>query len=58
MFRDTIELRGTLSGEHGIGLAKMKYMSMEQSDALIGWQKKLKRLWDPTDLLNPGKMFP
>lgn len=58
LFRDTLELRGTLSGEHGIGLTKMKYMPWEQSQALIEWQKKLKRLWDPMDLLNPGKIFP
>lgn len=58
LFRDTLELRGTLSGEHGIGLAKQKYISMEQSAALIDWQKRLKRLWDPLDLLNPGKIFP
>ncbi len=58
LFTDTLELRGTLSGEHGIGLAKMKYVPREQSAALIAWQKKLKRLWDPADLLNPGKIFP
>jgi glycolate oxidase len=58
LFRDTVALRGTLSGEHGIGLKKMKYMPIEQSAAVIEWQKKLKRLWDPRDLLNPGKMFP
>jgi len=58
LFRDTLELRGTLSGEHGIGLAKKKYMPLEQSASLIEWQKRLKRLWDPADLLNPGKIFP
>ena len=58
LFGDTLELRGTLSGEHGIGLAKMKWMPKEQPANLIAWQKKLKRLWDPLDLLNPGKIFP
>lgn len=58
LFRDTLELRGTLSGEHGIGLSKRKYLSLEQSASLIEWQKKLKRLWDPMDLVNPGKIFP
>jgi glycolate oxidase len=58
LFRDTIELRGTLSGEHGIGLTKKKYMPLEQAASLIEWQKRLKRLWDPNDLLNPGKIFP
>jgi glycolate oxidase len=58
LFRAVIALRGTLTGEHGVGLSKMKYMPLEQSAALIAWQKKLKRLWDPADLLNPGKIFP
>jgi glycolate oxidase len=58
LFTETVALRGTLSGEHGIGLSKMKYMPLEQSAALLGWQKRLKRLWDPADLLNPGKIFP
>src|SRR5262249_56654349 len=58
LFRETVALRGTLSGEHGIGLSKMKYMTLEQSASLISWQKKLKRLWDPENLLNPGKIFP
>jgi glycolate oxidase len=58
LFEDTIELRGTLSGEHGIGLTKKDYMPLEQSERVIGWQRKWKALWDPNDLLNPGKVFP
>ena len=57
VFRDTLDLGGTLSGEHGIGIAKARYMAWEQSGEVIAWQKKLKRLWDPEDLLNPGKIF-
>jgi glycolate oxidase len=58
LFRATLELRGTLSGEHGIGLAKQKYIELEQTPAAIEWQRRLKRLWDPEELLNPGKIFP
>jgi glycolate oxidase len=58
LFAGTVELKGTLSGEHGIGLTKKKYMPLEQAASLIEWQKRLKRLWDPNDLLNPGKIFP
>jgi glycolate oxidase len=58
LFEDTIELRGTLSGEHGIGLTKKDYLPMEQSARIIEWQRKWKALWDPDDLLNPGKIFP
>jgi glycolate oxidase len=57
IFRAAIDLGGTLSGEHGIGIAKARYMAWEQSAEVIDWQKRLKRLWDPKDLLNPGKIF-
>jgi glycolate oxidase len=57
VFRAALDLGGTLSGEHGIGIAKARYMAWEQSEEVIGWQKRLKRLWDPQDLLNPGKIF-
>jgi glycolate oxidase len=58
LFRDTIELGGTLSGEHGIGLTKQSYLALEQSAELIAVQQRLKRLFDPKELLNPGKIFP
>ena len=58
VFAHTIELGGTLSGEHGIGLTKRDYVPMEQSEQLIEWQRRWKALWDPAGLLNPGKMLP
>jgi glycolate oxidase len=58
LFRDVIELRGTLSGEHGIGVLKAPYLSLEQSPELITLQRDLKRVFDPQNLLNPGKIFP
>jgi glycolate oxidase len=57
IFRAALDLGGTLSGEHGIGIAKARYMAWEQSAEVIEWQKRLKRLWDPRELLNPGKIF-
>ncbi len=57
VFRATLDLGGTLSGEHGIGIAKARYMAWEQSVEVIEWQKRLKRMWDPLGLLNPGKIF-
>jgi glycolate oxidase len=57
IFSAVLDLKGTLSGEHGIGVAKAKYLSWEQSAEVIGWQKRLKQMWDPADLLNPGKVF-
>ena len=58
LFRDVVELQGTLSGEHGIGILKAPYLPLEQSDELIELQKRLKGVFDPKGLLNPGKIFP
>lgn len=58
LFRRVVELRGTLSGEHGIGIMKAPYLPMEQSPALIDIQKRIKDVFDPKHILNPGKIFP
>ena len=58
LFRDTGDLRGTLSGEHGIGIAKAPFLELEQSSELIDLQRKLKGVFDPHGILNPGKIFP
>lgn len=58
LFQRVIELRGTLSGEHGIGVLKAPYLPMEQSPALIALQQKIKDVFDPKHILNPGKIFP
>jgi glycolate oxidase len=58
LFRDTVELQGSLSGEHGIGITKAPYLSLEQSSLLIDLQRRLKAEFDPLGLLNPGKIFP
>ena len=58
LFHDVIDLRGTLSGEHGIGVLKASYLPLEQGADLITLQRDLKRVFDPENLLNPGKIFP
>jgi glycolate oxidase len=58
LFRDTIDLRGTLTGEHGVGILKAPFLGFEQSPELIALQRQLKALFDPKELLNPGKLFP
>jgi glycolate oxidase len=57
LMRATIELGGTLSGEHGIGISKARYLPLEQSADLIALQRDVKRAFDPKTLLNPGKIF-
>ena len=51
-------MSGTLSGEHGIGLTKAPYLGMELSEAAIALQQRLKRAFDPNNIMNPGKIFP
>jgi glycolate oxidase len=58
LMRATVSLGGTLSGEHGIGVAKAAYLPIEQSPELIEVQRDVKRVFDPKELLNPGKIFP
>ncbi len=57
LFRRVVALRGTLSGEHGIGTLKAPYLHLEQSAELIDWQRRVKALFDPKGILNPGKIF-
>lgn len=58
LFQATIALGGTLSGEHGIGISKRPFMALEQPAPLRALQLQLKRVWDPGNILNPGKLFP
>jgi len=57
LFRITIEHHGTLTGEHGIGIAKSDYLGLEQEAGLIDLQRQLKTVFDPHGLLNPGKFL-
>jgi glycolate oxidase len=58
MLRLAVELGGTITGEHGVGLSKRDYLAFEQSPELIDLQRRLKHFFDPSDILNPGKIFP
>lgn len=55
MVERALSLGGTVTGEHGVGLGKMKYMSAEHGDAW-GVMADIKRSFDPQNILNPGKM--
>ena len=56
VFQATVDLGGTLSGEHGIGLAKAPYMSMAFTDEEMNLFKSIKAAFDPNNILNPAKM--
>ena len=57
IFIETVKLDGTLSGEHGIGLTKARFLKLEISDEVYKLMKKIKQALDPNNILNPGKLF-
>jgi glycolate oxidase len=56
LFEKVIKLGGTLTGEHGIGLAKAPLMPLEHEEVAMDVMRSLKGLFDPNNILNPGKM--
>jgi glycolate oxidase len=58
LFRKTVSVGGTLSGEHGIGTSKKDYMPIELTEETLALMRELKRVFDPNGILNPGKIFP
>lgn len=58
IFEAAVNLGGTLSGEHGIGLMKSPFMEMELGKDGLHMMKLIKDAWDPQNILNPGKIFP
>ena len=58
VFSLVLELEGTLSGEHGIGLEKKNFINLEIPETTLNVMKNIKQVFDPKGILNPGKMFP
>ncbi|HET8542065.1 MAG TPA: FAD-linked oxidase C-terminal domain-containing protein [Anaeromyxobacter sp.] len=58
ILRAAVELGGTITGEHGVGLAKRDFLEMEQGREVVALERRLKALFDPLGILNPGKIFP
>jgi len=56
LFKLAIDLDGTLTGEHGIGLAKAPYMTLEHDPVAMDVMRNIKKMFDPNNILNPGKM--
>jgi glycolate oxidase len=56
IFRLVVDMRGTLSGEHGIGTSKAPFMNIAFNDEEMELFKDIKRAFDPNNILNPGKM--
>ncbi len=57
VFKGALELGGTMSGEHGVGIAKAPYIPLEITPVAAEYMKAIKRTLDPNNILNPGKIF-
>jgi FAD/FMN-containing dehydrogenase len=58
VYRRTGEFHGSISGEHGIGTTKKKFLTLSRSESEIELMQKLKILIDPNGILNPGRVLP
>jgi glycolate oxidase len=58
LFEHTLKLGGTISGEHGVGITKAPYIAKEIGSVELNLMKKIKKIFDPNGILNPGKIFP
>lgn len=57
IFIKAIELGGTITGEHGVGVMKAPYLELKLGQAGIDAMKAVKTALDPNNILNPGKIF-
>jgi glycolate oxidase len=58
ILRMAVDLGGTITGEHGVGLAKKDFLEYEQGREVVAVERRIKALFDPLGILNPGKIFP
>jgi glycolate oxidase len=56
LFQLSIDLNGTLTGEHGVGIAKAPFMKLEHDEIEMAAMRAVKHAFDPENILNPGKM--
>jgi len=57
MYEAALGMGGTISGEHGVGIAKDRFMTMEFSETTLGLMRGIKRVFDPNNILNPGSFL-
>jgi glycolate oxidase len=58
LFQTTLAMGGTLSGEHGIGHLKKRYMEWQHGSVGVEMMRRMKQAFDPNNILNPGKLLP
>jgi FAD/FMN-containing dehydrogenase len=57
VFETVQKYNGSISAEHGVGMTKRDYLTYSRSEAEIGYMKAIKAVFDPNDIMNPGKIF-
>ena len=57
IYDETIKLGGTVTGEHGVGLAKKGFLEKMIKVPALDAMRKIKQAWDPNNILNPGKII-
>jgi glycolate oxidase len=57
VLRTSLDLGGTITGEHGVGYSKRGFLELEQGPEVVALQRRIKAVFDPLGLLNPGKIF-
>jgi len=57
VLRASVDLGGTITGEHGVGYTKREFLEYEQGPEVVALQRRLKAVFDPLGILNPGKIF-
>jgi glycolate oxidase len=57
LFEAALRLGGTLTGEHGVGILKRRWLGAELGEDQLDLQREIKRVFDPQGILNPGKIF-
>jgi glycolate oxidase len=58
LYRAVARLGGTISGEHGVGSKRAPYLPLVMDPVVIALQRRIKQVFDPLHILNPGKIFP
>jgi len=58
LLKQALRLGGTITGEHGIGLAKRRFLKYEFDQPTLKAMRKIKAVFDPDNILNPEKIFP